>query len=173
MADNDVIKIASGHQTVGPLLTADELAAVQGAASPSGANPFTTGIKTVTRTLTSAEIKALYTTPITLVAGVADTVYAFVGAWAVFRAGATAYSTNGGNLRIGSSISYDSGLASSSFIDQAVDQFLFWSPITNPSALNLSAAAGDPLSVNLDTANPTLGDGTIDLTVLYYVLDVS
>lgn len=42
MADNDVIKLVGGHQEIGPLLSADIIAAAEAADSPSAANPFAT-----------------------------------------------------------------------------------------------------------------------------------
>lgn len=42
MADGDVIKLSGGHQTVGPLISTDIVAALEAANSPGAANPFAT-----------------------------------------------------------------------------------------------------------------------------------
>lgn len=128
----------------------------------------------VTRTLTSAEILALNSTPVTLIAGVAGKVY--IPTLATFRLHFlnTDYSSSG-NISIGDPAGIGGLLSkgSSAVINRSFDWFsatagAFGAPLDTDA--DLTSFDGVGLQIFNDTADPIDGDGTLDVTVIYLSL---
>ena len=123
-------------------------------------------IMSVTRTLTSAEILALFTTPITLIpAQGANRVIAPIELVYQYNYGETAYDTNGEPINIlflGSNKVYAIG-------DSEIEGSVSLIGIESPSGVLVANTA---LSVQAQTANPTLGNGTLTITIYYRVITV-
>lgn len=131
----------------------------------------------VTVRMTSAELLALFTTAKPLVAAPgANKVLNFIEATISYVAGATAYTINSStNLSIkhkdktGADLS--STRATTGFIDQSTNQYSLFRPLAAQLALTTNSI-NQPLCLSLAGANPTLGDGTLIVTVVYRVLPV-
>lgn len=125
-------------------------------------------------TLTSAQVLAIFTTPVTVVpapgAGLAIVpiiaIYDYV-------AGTTPYTDGGGSLRI--NVGNVFGLAQ-------LTTASFWTAASSRvSSVNAAIAsvvqttnlANGALTVSSSTANPTLGNGTVAVTVAYMVVPVA
>ena len=127
---------------------------------------------TQTISITSAQLKALFTTPISLVAAPgAGKFVEFVSADIRYIYGATAYTINGStNLNFtytdGSGVASAVALATTGFIDQTSDQYR----IIRPTTTNITPATNAALVFSLATANPTLGDGTLSITYRYRIV---
>lgn len=124
-------------------------------------------------TLTSAQVLAIFTTPVTIVpapgAGLAI-VPVFVAYNYTF--GGTAYTDGGGNLQLQiGTIPAFGAFATVGFWDQAVSKITVQT--TQRSVQNVSAWANKAMQVSQNTANPTGGNGTVTVTVAYMVVPVS
>lgn len=159
--------VAAEDVTVNPevLGTSD----VQAALEASGV------IEVVTRTLTSVEILALNTTPIELVAAVPGKIIWPVEAWAILSAGATPYIVTGDLLiyhDINIGVLSDGGLG---LLGQADDFFIDLTLNVTPGTAwgePLVSIEGLPLLLTSGGDDPTDGDGTLEVTVLYRMLDI-
>lgn len=128
-------------------------------------------------TLTSAQVLASFTTAVTIVpapgAGLALVPISLI---LNYQFKTTAYTDNGGKLNLywGNPAGQSTvmGVTTSGFWASSVSRF---DPIVSLTlgSQNASAVANLPLSVKQDTANPTLGDGLVAVTVAYMVVPVS
>lgn len=138
------------------------------AVDPNGNN----AVDTATVTITSAQLLALFTTAINLVAAPgANKVLEFVSGTLSYIYNTTAYTINGStNLSIkykdktGADVS--STRATTGVIDQTANVYSLFRPLTAQLALDANAI-NQPLCLALAAANPTLGDGTLKLTIKY------
>lgn len=123
------------------------------------------------RILTSAEIKALFTTPIVLVAGVANKLYAVQSCLIIHRFGGTAYSNVSGSLviQVGSTgwVTFPANI-----LAETASHFYDYNSNTNLPDGALTAVEGQDLNIQDDTQNPTLGNGTLEVFVRYIPTDV-
>lgn len=137
---------------------------------PSGGG----AIQTVTVTLTSAQVLALHTTPVTVVqAPGAGLAIVPVSAMFNYQFGGTAYTDGGGNITLaGNGTGNYASFASAGFWDQGSSKVKPFTALTNPAVVSL-AAVESAIQVGQNTANPTLGNGLLAVTVAYYVVAVS
>lgn len=128
--------------------------------------------KKATVTLTSAQILALFTTPITVVpAPAAGSYLAFEGMLLKYAAGATAYTLTGAtNFEVrftnASGALVNVVLAVAGVLDQATNQIRLVKSI----ATNVTPVAAAVLVIGIGGADPTLGNGTVTVEVLYSVI---
>lgn len=132
-------------------------------------------IKAVVRELTSAEILDLFDTPITLVAGVAGKIYCPLSAAVAYNFGTTEYAFAGAGLFIGipGGVLEALTLDVSVILVASVDRFGYLGAPAQQLGEETANLAGQPMKCWLDTADPTLGDGTLQLTVLYREITVA
>lgn len=125
-------------------------------------------------TLTSPQVLACFTTAVTIVpapgAGLLLVPFSVTFNYTFVT---TAYTDHGGNLQLrwGTGFGISSGLPTLGFWTLATSQSA--EPNIGPSPHAVSALVNQPLIVQQDTANPTLGDGTLTVTVFYGVVAVS
>jgi len=136
----------------------------------------------IKRTLTSAELLAIFTTPIQLVAapGVGKVVVPITIALS-YRYNTIAYTDNGGDIII----MPNGGGAPQDWASAAFHGVNFWTKTTHQfraqgyslaivaAGLLSSAYDNKALMIANDTANPTLGNGTIIVTVNYQIFDLT
>ena len=130
-------------------------------------------------TLTQAQLEALSGTPIDLVpAPGAGKAIVPVSAAAHYKFGTTPYTITGGGSGI--AVEYAGGggegalqwlIPDAGFIDQSADQFAT-SVMGSDSAVPLTQVENQPLTA-FDANVYTLGDGTVDVTIFYMVVDVT
>lgn len=125
--------------------------------------------------LSGAQILALYTTPITLVAApAAGKALVFEGAVLFYDFGTAAYTvgtasslsvkyTGAAGLALG-------GTSPTGFLDQATNQLRYVRPYTAASAESGLTPVTAPLVLHQLTANMTAGDGTLAARVFYRVV---
>lgn len=149
--------------TTGDVLTVQSDKSIKAAPGGGGSGP-----QVVTVPISSAQILALHTTPVVLIPGVAGKV-AVVGEGCIaYVAGATPYTDNGGDatvIQAGQDIAQASGAG---FWDQAASQvyaFGYGIILTGPAA----GFAGHDVVLTSHGANPTLGDGTLKVTLSYFL----
>lgn len=123
-------------------------------------------VMSVTRTLSSAEILDLFTTPVTLIpAQGANRVIVPNELIYKYNYGGTAYDTNGEPINIlflGSNQVYRIG-------DSEIEGSASIIGIESPSGVLVE---NTPLSIQAQTQNPTLGNGTLTITIYYRVITV-
>ena len=128
-------------------------------------------------TLTSAQILTLHTVPVLVIAaagaGMGIFPYKIV---ANYIAGATAYTDGGGGLGLTNGSGGGNALqiinATAGFWDQATSQVVHsGAPVRAGQAV--SSIANTAIYIEQDTANPTLGTGTLKLTIYADVLAIS
>ena len=120
--------------------------------------------------VSSAEILDLANTPVVLVPGLPGFVTVVTGVAIVYLAGATPYTDNGGSLQVAyaGNVSGQFAVVGAGFWDQATSQF----SAAGYGQTEAGAAAtydGLDLVLLVDMANPTLGDGTLSVTVSYFL----
>lgn len=133
------------------------------------------GVQVATVPVSSAQILDLANTPVTLIPGVANNVTVVVAVAIAYIAGLVPYLDGGGNIKVvtggfSEPISpwFDRG--SASFWDQATSQIYAGGPVDNsPVVTPATDLAGVDVTLLQDTANPTLGDGTLLVTVAYFL----
>lgn len=182
MTQRKVLVVTAGHQALDELdatdipalageLSADELAAVQGADNPSASNPFATvggSVRVATKSLSSAQLLALNSTPIEIVAGQAGKLYVPVGGVVVFTGATVAYA--------GSATTWVVKVGTAELMYSPSMSIADTSPTVNADYLTPQQAsgpsqAGEALTITCD-ANPTDGDGTASVSVAYYEVTV-
>lgn len=136
--------------------------------NPAGAVPGVTQKQRVT--LTSAQILALFTTPITLIpaqgAGTYISIDEVVG---ILKFGTIAYT--GANAGI---VSYTNGAGAAATTAPAAA----WINSASTTGVKLTGTAvtpvvNSPVVISVGTANPGAGDGTITLDISYRVVSLS
>lgn len=122
-----------------------------------------TGLKSVTRTLTSAEILALSSSPVEILPAIPNTNYWIVGAYGVYHKLTTDYTASGFTITLAQGASEFGWINDSSLIQNGSygRQFVATGPAVG------TTTPGDPVTLTIDTSDPTDGDGTLDVTVLY------
>jgi hypothetical protein len=136
--------------------------------NPAGAVPGVTQRQRVT--LTSAQILALFTTPITLIAAPGAGMYVSVDEIVgILKFGTIAYT--GANAGI---VSYTSGAGAAATSAPAAA----WINSASTTAVKLvgvavTPVANAPVVLSVGTANPGAGDGTMTLDVSYRVVSLS
>lgn len=124
-------------------------------------------------TLTSAQVLAIFTTPVTVVPAPGAGLQAIpLAAVYDYTFVSTAYTDNGGNLGIktgGSALFGSFDFATSTFWTATASRIVTRIGNLNTGATNPNLS----LVVQQDTANPTLGNGTVTVTVAYMVVPVS
>jgi len=121
-------------------------------------------------TIPSADVLTLNTTPIELVpAQGANEIIILTGYQIYLEYNTTAYATNGDLQILLGTLVLDT--TPDTFLFSAVDKFKFE---TNFDATNdLTEFVNQPLSIQVDTGNPTAGDSDIRIFGTYKVIDIS
>jgi hypothetical protein len=124
-------------------------------------------IESKTVTLTAAQINALYTTKVTLVAAIPNKRIVLIDADLSVKAGSEAF-TDGGAVAIyvGSSAITDTWAAT---VVTGADTTPLKNPIYLPST-NISAPVNTAITIGAATADFEAGNGTAKVTVRYYVV---
>lgn len=150
--------------TPGDVLTVQADGSV--AASPGGGSaPQVSTVR-----VNSAEILALFDTPVTLVAGVAGKVPVVNGYSITYVAGSTPYTVDpDGELEIVTAGNMWVGVSDVGFLDQAASQVSASGYVGGDLVGPLSAVDGEGISLTNTVANPTLGDGTLVVTISYFL----
>jgi hypothetical protein len=134
----------------------------------------TGGMKNAVVTITSAQLLALHTTPISVIAapgaGLAIDVVSCV---LTYHYNTTAYTINGStnltlNFTNASGAAITTTLATTGLIDQTANVSIDFKAVTTNVTMVVNAA----VVFCLAAANPTLGDGTLVLNVLYRIVTV-
>lgn len=124
-------------------------------------------VRSIDRLLTNAEIRAMHTTPIVLVPGVAGEIHFPFAGGLLANPGSIAFANTTNQMHVGhqpSSSYYD-------FFQSSWSGLGLWSPVQPPTSVRPSAANGANLVAWLDVAI-TVGDGTIRLTFNYMTVTV-
>lgn len=171
------IALTSGQMLVGNGSNVGAGVAMSGDATMDNAGVVTLNsrlLRSATVTITSPQLLALFTTPITIVAAqgantviqIAETVIQYVYNSVVYTINGSTNLTLNYTNAAGAAIS--TTLATTGLIDQASNQVR----ILKNSTTNVTPVANSPVVLSLATANPTLGNGTLVVTVLYRVVPV-
>lgn len=132
-----------------------------------------------TTNISSAQILALATTGVVLVPAVTGQAIIPVDFSLDYIAGSTAYTDNGGNLAIATAASVTSGAtgtwfsaASAGFWDQTTSQAKIG---TIGGAIGAAVASLNGMLVRIrqTSANPTIGNGTMTVTITYRLVALS
>ncbi len=131
------------------------------------------GASTIVVPINSAQILDLVNTPVTLISGVPGFVTVVQGFAVTYIAGITPYTDHGSNIFI-ENADHDfgwGGQATSGFWDQATSQTVVWSSSSAVQATQAAVAdvAGDNTILSCSVANPTGGDGTLLVTLSYFL----
>lgn len=160
---DDSVRITTGA-TSGYVLTSDTRGIATWQASGSGV------VQSATTTISSAQILALHTTPITLVAAQgASTAIVPISMTVEYLYSTAAYATD--NTLIftyggGTWITIGSGIAGTSNV------FYLRNAQVNAGVSGSNAYSNSAFSVTTPTSNPTAGSGTLKITVLYSVVNL-
>lgn len=145
---------------------------------PTGGGGGSQPVQLASVVLTSAQLLALTETPVQLIAapGVGKAIIC-VTVVLNYRAGATPYTVNGTNLFINAdgTASNDFGWmawAQAGFIDQADSQVASTTFLDGNGQVAESGLDNAPIFAACDS-DPTDGDGTLGITILYFVADVA
>jgi hypothetical protein len=168
-----VIVQAAASQTANLIEVYDSSKNLLTAVDPNG-NMLATNVSQASVTVSSAEILALFTTAKTLLAAPgANKVYELVSATLTYVYNTTAYTVGSStNLAINykdkTGAAVTTTRATTGFIDQTANSYSLFRPLTAQLALDANAI-NQPLCLSLAGANPTLGDGTFKLNLIYRV----
>ncbi len=122
-------------------------------------------LKTTTFSLTSAQILALNTTPLTVVSAIAGKEIQVVSASAALTYVSSTYATNTNMVLKSSSASNEQArfdISSGSTASGTFENMVY----------NNNIVSGDALVVSVDGGDPTAGDGTMELSITYRVTDL-
>jgi hypothetical protein len=125
--------------------------------------------------VSSAEILALADVDVLLVPGAAGSTIALVSVGIVYQAGLVPYLDGGGSMRVstraagGGVIAAWTDLAGAGFWDQADSQVFVPGGLAALGNGPLSDSDGQDVILTADN-DPTLGDGTLSVTVAYYLI---
>lgn len=122
--------------------------------------------------LTSAQLLALFTTPVSLVAAPgAGKFLEFLGAFVFYRYGTAAYASVAGTLTANytnaAGVATSTALAATGLFDQVTDQFRTF----KQKSTDVAIAENTPLVLSLSTANMTTGDGLAYVQISYRIQD--
>ena len=138
--------------------------------SKGGGAPSGGGVQVVTVPISSAQILALHTTPVTLIAGVAGQITVVQGMNFSYIAGSIPYVDSGGTMSVATlapALIAWGGIAGVGFWDQSTNaQEGYGYSVAYTSSVDY---AEQDVVLTLDTANPTLGNGTLKVTVSYFL----
>jgi hypothetical protein len=138
--------------------------------SAIGGNPLGSGTRTVTRTVTRGEILGLFDSPVSLVPAVAGVWY-----WplqAFIRHTGADYTWAGGWF-VGPVAGASGALLGAGSMTSAADGAIV---LNDPAFATFSAGSSLddlPLLFGADTGNPTVGTGTLQVTVVYYAISTT
>jgi hypothetical protein len=123
-------------------------------------------VRSIDRLLTNAEIRAMHTTPIVLIPGVAGEIHFPFAGGLLANPGSIAFANVANFMHVGPKPGayYD-------FSQSAWHTLGFFNPVQPPSSLRPSVVNGTDLLAWLDSAI-TVGDGTIRLTFDYMTVKV-
>lgn len=128
-------------------------------------------VQVVTRTITSAEILALNSTPVELVAAQVGKVLWPISAVFVFHPGATPYDVPADTLNVTTNNRGPGLRTADTLLTEVTERFVFMGGGDGTSyVVSLSSVSGKSLIVDDGGGDPTTGDGTLTVTVLYHVL---
>jgi hypothetical protein len=134
---------------------------------PGGAPPFY-----LKRTITSAELKALFSTPIVLVPGLAGTMYYPVAAVAQYKWASPSYTGSPGLFRVGHPIA--SVIDLSSTLTSGASNRIAWSgTLTAGGTQTQNQYDGQPIQCSFQLANVVNGNGTVELSLWYYAVSLA
>lgn len=134
-------------------------------------------VQTVTVPVASAEILALVETPKVLIPGVAGSMTIVIGSCVVYKAGLTPYTDHDGSiLTVGTGVGAFPRWGQtpvSNFLTSADDEIAPFSP-SNPGVDGAGIGpigdfAGADITLSVSTTDPTDGDGTLLVTVYYFL----
>ena len=167
---------SSTTQTVSvPNLTVTTAATLPALAAGSyAANSVASGdidaavIQVASVAVSSTEIKALFSSGKTLVAGVTNKIHEFLSALLIYNHGSTVYTlTSATNALVsytdinGAAVSV--AFAVAGFLDQSSDKYKLIQGVTT----NVTPVLSAPLVLTIGGADPTLGNGTMLVKVAY------
>lgn len=123
----------------------------------------------------TASVLTINTVPVTLIAGISGKMILPVSATINYVHGATAFTDNGGALYIETSglLAWNGGVTTAGFWDQATSQLAAIPSMSVPASHAVSAFSGANIIILNNAANPTLGTGSLTVTVWYTVVAVS
>lgn len=132
------------------------------------------GVQVATVTLTSTQVLAIFTTAVTVVpAPGSGLALVPLNAFFNYHYGGTAYTDGGGNLALfGNGTGNYTSFATAGFWDQSASKVKAIPSLTATSSIGLPAIES-ALTVQQTAANPTLGNGTVTVTVAYIVVPVT
>jgi len=137
------------------------------------------GVQVVTVPVSSPQILDLLNTPATLVAVPAGSMAVVVAADILYLAGVTPYTDGGGSIEVmngqgGDTIHYFNALTTAGFWDQATDQLFPVNATTSGSTYAAASLDGEDVELRYSGGiNPTLGDGTLLVTVAYFLAPIA
>lgn len=144
---------------------------------PRGGVSGNGGLQTRRVTLTAAQVLSLHTTPVEVIsapgAGLSNDV---VAAELVYDFVSTAYTDGGGHLLLRNGVggSYQTAaLTTNGFWTLSASQKQKLSVFAGSNSVAIADDTNQPTYISQDTANPTLGDGTLTIDLLYRVVAVS
>jgi hypothetical protein len=143
----------------------------------SGAGGGSTGLSFATLHVTSAQLLSLFTTSLMIIpAPGANNSICFVSGFCRYNFVTTAYSSTGllllFNTTLGASNgTSQAGISNAGIITSTTTRTVKWQGSGTAIGTTVNQMVpNDSLSVGLSVANPTLGDGTLDLFILYQII---
>lgn len=136
-------------------------------------------IKSVKNSFTSAQILSMNTSPVQIVAAPgANKSLFFISGFTRFNFVTTAYSSAGqiqiqnGSLPVNVA-NCQTAISIVGFVQSTATRIVKWQGSGTGIGTNISQiVANDNLVCSINTANPTLGDGTIDSWIMYGIMDM-
>lgn len=162
-----------------PLATPGDVLTVQGDGSiAAAAGGGGGGVQVATQVVGSAAVLDLKNTPVVVVPGTLARVTVVVGVCLNYIFGSVPYTDHGGNIRVATSLASNPSdissasaysLAGAGFWDQATSQSEPQGYGITQASFALTDLSGQDVVIGQDTANPTLGDGALLVTVAYFL----